>query len=61
MGFFWRDECDLVQDNPTKYEKSRGSTFCISFSTEPGNHPSGIHISNIAQQDTEEGNVVVRQ
>jgi hypothetical protein len=57
----WKENALAVQDHPNRYKKTRGSTYDLTFSTEPGNQPSGIHISNIAQQGTEAHRDCVRR
>jgi hypothetical protein len=37
----WKKNALAVQGDPKRHEKTRGTTFDITFSTEPGNKPSG--------------------
>ncbi|PMD34545.1 hypothetical protein L207DRAFT_533870 [Hyaloscypha variabilis F] len=50
----WKEDALAAQDNPKQYKKDRGSTFDLTFSTEPGNKDSCIHVAKLAQNDTEE-------
>ncbi|KAE9366423.1 hypothetical protein N431DRAFT_446585 [Stipitochalara longipes BDJ] len=57
----WKDNALAVQESPKDYLKKRGTTFDITFTTEPGNKPSGIHVSNIAQQASQAQDHCVRR
>ena len=57
----WKRNALAVQEDPKRHEETRGTTFNITFSTEPGNKPSGIHVANIAKLGDEAHRDCVRR
>jgi len=57
----WKKEALALQDNEKEYLKSRGSTFDLTFSTEPGNKLGCIHVSKVAKTNTAAHNDCVQR
>ena len=57
----WKENALSVQANQKQYLKDRGSTFDLTFSTEPGNRDGCIHVSKVAKPNTTAHNDCVRR